>query len=651
MDAREHGVDPYAAIEAVVPWELFARSVNEADQLAQPASFNPLPLLAEGYSQVRRYTPRFLETFDFRAAPVARDVLDGIDALRHLSRSPGRKLPNTAPTYFIRKRWEPFVFTADGLDRPLYELAALTELKNALRSGDMWIPGSQQFKDFETYLLPPERFAILRDTPALPLAIDAHGESYVSARLALLEQKLREVDRLPGDGELPDAEISGDLLKVTPLRKSVPREAELLEDDAFECLPHVKITDLLLEVDRWTHFTRHFTHQRYGAPAKDRAALLTVVLADAINLGLSKMSEACSGITFYKLDTLRAWHIRDETYSMALAGLVNYQHRLPFAAPLGPRSHLFLRRPAISGRRSRGTYRFCQSARWHGSRNHVLHTHLRPVRAVSHEGHQRDGPRCHVRAGRIALSRKRCVDRGALHGHARLHRPCVLSVPCTGIRFAPRIRDLADRRLCVPSKARDYSQLAMFIGEPIRVQHIHGQWSEVHRLVASIRHGTVRASLILRNLGSYPRQNGLALALRELGRIERTLFMLEWLLDPKLRQRVTAGLNKGELKNTLSRAVCFNRLGELRDRTFDALRYRASGLNLVVAAIILWNTVYLDRAIAALSEAGRPFDAAWLAHLAPVHWDHINLTGDYSWRPNKRLEKGGFRPMRPTRKP
>lgn len=110
------------------------------------------------------------------------------------------------------------MFTADGLDRPLYELAVLAELKNALRSGDMWIPGSRQFKDFEDYLLPPERFAILRDTPALPSAIDADGESYVSALLAHLEHKLREVDRLAGDGELPDAEISGELLKVTPGR-------------------------------------------------------------------------------------------------------------------------------------------------------------------------------------------------------------------------------------------------------------------------------------------------------------------------------------------------------------------------------------------------------------------------------------------------
>ena len=650
MDAREHGVDPYAAIEAVVPWELFARSVNEADQLAQPASFDPLPLLAEGYSQVRRYAPRFLDTFDFRAAPVARDVLDGIDALRHLYRGPGRKLPDTAPTHFIRKRWEPFVFTADGLDRPLYELAALTELKNALRSGDMWIPGSRQFKDFEDYLLPPERFAMLRDTPALPLAIDADGESYVSARLALLEHKLREVDRLAGDGALPDAEISGELLKVTPLRKSVPREAEMLEDDAFACLPHVKITDLLLEVDRWTHFTRHFTHQRHGAPAKDRAALLTVVLADAINLGLSKMSEACPGTTFYKLDTLRAWHIRDETYSMALAELVNYQHRLPFAAHWGrgATSSSDGQRFPVGGR---GEHTGAVNLRYGTDPGITFYTHISDQYAPFHTKvinatvrdatFVLDGLLYHESDVRIE---EHYTDTLGFTDHV------FFLCHALGFRFAPRIRDLADRRLYVPSKACDYPHLAMFIAEPIRVQHIRAQWPEVHRLVASIRHGTVSASLILRKLGSYPRQNGLALALRELGRIERTLFMLEWLLDPKLRQRVTAGLNKGELKNTLSRAVCFNRLGELRDRTFDAQRYRASGLNLVVAAIILWNTVYLDRAIDALSEAGRPFDAAWLPHLAPVHWDHINLTGDYSWRPNKRVEKGGFRPMRPTRK-
>ena len=69
------------------------------------------------------------------------------------------------------------------------------------------------------------------------------------------------------------------------------------------------------------------------------------------------------------------------------------------------------------------------------------------------------------------------------------------------------------------------------------------------RLATSIRQGTVTASLMLRKLGSYPRQNGLAVALRELGQIERSLFTLDWLQDIELRRRVQAGLNKGEDRN------------------------------------------------------------------------------------------------------
>ena len=82
----------------------------------------------------------------------------------------------------------------------------------------------------------------------------------------------------------------------------------------------------------------------------------------------------------------------------------------------------------------------------------------------------------------------------------------------------------------------------------------------------------------------YPRQNGLAVALRELGRIERTLFILDWLQSVELRRRVHAGLNKGEARNAMARALFFNRLGEIRDRSFEQQRYRASGLNSGVLA-------------------------------------------------------------------
>jgi Tn3 transposase DDE domain len=122
--------------------------------------------------------------------------------------------------------------------------------------------------------------------------------------------------------------------------------------------------------------------------------------------------------------------------------------------------------------------------------------------------------------------------------------------------------------------------------------------------------------------------------------MERTLFMLEWMQDPEPRKRVQVGLNKGEARNALARAVFFNRQGELRDRTFENQRYRASGLNLVVLAIILWNTVYLERAINALRQRGITFPDALLPHVSPIGWAHINLTGDYTWQSNRRAAQG-----------
>jgi len=151
------------------------------------------------------------------------------------------------------------------------------------------------------------------------------------------------------------------------------------------------------------------------------------------------------------------------------------------------------------------------------------------------------------------------------------------------------------------------------------------------RLKASIQAGKVMPSVILRKLGAAGAGNTLSRALRALGRIERTLFTLQWLSDPELRQRSHAGLNKGEASNSLRRAVFFHRQGEIRDRTFENQSFRASGLSLITAAIVHWNTVYLDRAIQHLRARGVIIPDDLLAHVAPLGWEHIALTGDYIW--------------------
>lgn len=109
--------------------------------------------------------------------------------------------------------------------------------------------------------------------------------------------------------------------------------------------------------------------------------------------------------------------------------------------------------------------------------------------------------------------------------------------------------------------------------------------------------------------------------------------------------RFVAGLNKGEAAHKLKRAVFFHERSEIRDRSFDSQEFRASGLNLVVSAIVHWNTVYLSRATAYLRQQGRQIPDELLKHVSPLSWEHINLTGIYSWDAEQQMPEG-FRPLR-----
>jgi TnpA family transposase len=154
-----------------------------------------------------------------------------------------------------------------------------------------------------------------------------------------------------------------------------------------------------------------------------------------------------------------------------------------------------------------------------------------------------------------------------------------------GFRFVPRIRDLADRRFAAMAATASYKGIECLFGQGIRSGAIETEWDSLVRLAASIREGTIAPSIILRKLTAYRRQNKLDLALRELGRTERTLFTLDWLEQSELRRSCQVGLNKGEARHALADAIYTNRQGRFIDRTIENQQYRASGLNLITAAI------------------------------------------------------------------
>jgi hypothetical protein len=132
-----------------------------------------------------RSRPAFLEAFTFKATPSAKPIIDALDVLKALYRTGQRSLPAKPPIRFIRRVWRPLVIQGGEIDRKAYELCAFFELRDRLRAGDIWVEGSRQYQDFESYLIPEPTFALLKAEGPLPVAIDTDVESYLAGRRAL----------------------------------------------------------------------------------------------------------------------------------------------------------------------------------------------------------------------------------------------------------------------------------------------------------------------------------------------------------------------------------------------------------------------------------------------------------------------------------
>ncbi|MVA82780.1 Tn3 family transposase, partial [Agrobacterium vitis] len=434
-------------------------------------------------------------------------------------------------------------------------------------------------------------------------------------------------------------------LIITPTASEIPVAAEALNAEISDMYPLVEVADLLREVHEWTGFADLFTHVRTGDVPKNVSAMLAGVLADATNLGPKRMAGASKGISAHQIGWMRTFHARSETYRTAQACITDAHTQHPHSRLWG------------NGTTSSSDGQFFRTSDRAAKRDDInLHYDSEPgSKFYSHLSDQygyfsilpispTESEAAYVLDGlfdqdTVLDIHEHFTDTGGASDH-------IFGLfALIGKRFSPRLRNLKDRKFHTLEKSGAYPALSNHIGAQINTSLILDHWDDLLHLAASITTRSVAPSTILKKLSASPKQSHLAKALRELGRIERSLFMIEWYSSPALRRRCQAGLNKGEAAQKLKRAVFFHERGEIRDRSFNSQAFRASGLNLVVSAIVHWNTVYLNRAVTQLKRAGRDIPDTLLKHISPLSWEHINLTGIYTWDAEHQMPNG-FRPLR-----
>ena len=202
-----------------------------------------------------------------------------------------------------------------------------------------------------------------------------------------------------------------------------------------------------------------------------------------------------------------------------------------------------------------------------------------------------------------------------------------------GVAYRPELADLPEQKLWRLSRGSDYGTVDCAARGMLDVTKVKRHWRDIIRVVASVHAGEVSASGVMRVLqrGGNPTQLGDALA--QFGRILKTLHVLSYVDAEPYRRGIKRMRNLQEERHGLAKHVFHGRRGELREAYHAGMEDQLGALGLVINAITLWNTVYLDRVLAQLRASGFPVLDEDVARLQPYWYKHINVHGHYAFHP------------------
>jgi TnpA family transposase len=606
----------WEAIDAMVPRRELKEAVAAVTGMVPPpdADGQMRALLAERIATVSGFLKTLTTVIEFGANAEAQRVLAAMKTLPRLL--DGRKKKVTGDDIdvaLVSGSWKRLVFRAGShgstVDKNAYTMCVLTQFHRHLKRRDVYAEASARWRDPRGQVMDGADWAAAKGPALTDLQLPEDPETLLAEHALVLHLALRDVAaRLGTDGVDVTVDEEG-RLHVARL-KAMPEPSSLvdLRKRVAGMLPRVDLPELLLEVmGRVPGFEAAFTSVAGGVSklADFGVSVAACLTASALNIGYAPVIKAGT-----------------ETFSLANAPLIEEQAKIGFARQLGgglvaaiDGMRFVVPVPSIYTRPNRKFFGGKRGLTW--------------LNMVNDQG---AGLGAKVVTGTVRDS-LHMID--VLFRRDGGQRPDIIVtdtgsysdvvfglVHLLGMQYRPALADLPDQKGWRIQDA-DYGPLARFARGKIDLA--------ILRVVVSIYTGRIRAYDVMRMLQRDGNPTPLGDAIAAYGRIFKTLHILTYAVEEPYRRDIKGIRNLQESRHALAGKIFHGRKGEVYQTYYKGMEDQLGALGLVLNCVTLWNTFYIDQALARLRAAGYPVAEEDVARLSPFGRRHINVIGTYTF--------------------
>ena len=566
-----------------------------------------------------------------------------IAAIKYFKESSNIK--QDAPIAFLDDDAQVAIFDGENkIKVSLYKALLFIHVSDGIRSGILNLKYSYKYKSFEEYMIPKEEF------------IKYKKELLIYHELEYLEDFKNYAapinEKLEKSFESTNAKIINDLniyFKLTPdsfvlTTPKLEKTEEQMEHTIGKYFPQsefISVIDLLHSVQRKTEFLdsfKHYSLQNTRIEKLDANLLYASIVGYGCNISLSKMAKISKGISEHELDTTTTWYLSEDNTieandkvvafidSLEISSLLKYNPEINHTSSDGQKFNM---KSNIHSTNAGYSFKYFGTAKGVSVYTFIDESHKLFYSTVINVNERESG---YVIDGLMHNDVvKSTIHSTDTHGFSEV----IFGLThLLGFSFAPRIKNFKDQQLYGVHSPKYYQQKGYQLTpkRKINFEIIQENWDDILRFILTIKSRRTTASQLLKRLTSYSKHHKLYTAIKEFGKIIKTDFLLTYIDDVELRQRIEKQLNKVEASNRFSKAVFFGNNAEFIFASQEEQNIANNCKRLIQNAVILWNYLYIDKKLRdAKSQIQKDEIIDAIKNSSIVHWSHINFFGTYDF--------------------